>query len=103
MNGDLFEPGDLERARAQTGADALMVARGALWNTSIFGGEQRMLPVWSVCRRYVELAQRLDHSVAGTKYVVQQMLTGPKPGRRTRQAKKFYGRINSMRSHEAFL
>ena len=36
LNGDAFSPADLPRSLASTGADALMIGRGALWNPSIF-------------------------------------------------------------------
>ena len=36
LNGDVFSPADLGRSLSATGADSLMLARGALWNPSIF-------------------------------------------------------------------
>ena len=36
LNGDVFSPDDVPRALAATGADALMLARGAMWNPSLF-------------------------------------------------------------------
>lgn len=36
LNGDVFTPSDIPRALSFTGADSLMLARGALWNPSIF-------------------------------------------------------------------
>ena len=37
LNGDVFTQADVPRALSVSGADALMLARGALWNASLFG------------------------------------------------------------------
>ena len=41
LNGDVFSLDDARRALDETGADGLMLARGALWNASLFGREER--------------------------------------------------------------
>ncbi|XP_022132401.1 tRNA-dihydrouridine(20) synthase [NAD(P)+]-like isoform X2 [Momordica charantia] len=51
-NGDIFEYADFQRVKVDTGASSVMVARGALWNASIFSPEGK-LPWEDVKREYV--------------------------------------------------
>jgi tRNA-dihydrouridine synthase 2 len=44
-NGDVFTWDEVDQYRAATGASSVLIARGALWNPSIFGGDGRGL--WS--------------------------------------------------------
>jgi len=50
LNGDVFAPEDVPRALAITGADSLMLARGALWNPSIFRSSSLLVDGWDVTR-----------------------------------------------------
>ena len=61
LNGDLFAPEDVPRALEATGADALMLARGALWNPSIFAtAHGRGMVTQAECvRRCAERARHL--------------------------------------------
>jgi tRNA-dihydrouridine synthase 2 len=40
LNGDIFSPPDGQRALDQTGADGLMLARGAIWNPALFARDE---------------------------------------------------------------
>ncbi|XP_058186137.1 uncharacterized protein LOC131303336 isoform X3 [Rhododendron vialii] len=52
-NGDVFEYEDIERIKLTTGATSVMVARGALWNASIFSPKGKV-PWEEVKREYVK-------------------------------------------------
>ncbi|XP_028783936.1 tRNA-dihydrouridine(20) synthase [NAD(P)+]-like isoform X2 [Neltuma alba] len=41
-NGDVFEYNDFKRIKSATGASSVMVARGALWNASVFSPEGKV-------------------------------------------------------------
>ncbi|XP_068656513.1 uncharacterized protein [Aristolochia californica] len=51
-NGDVFEYDDFQRIKSATGASSVMVARGALWNASMFSAKG-ILPWEDVRREYV--------------------------------------------------
>ncbi|XP_028074863.1 tRNA-dihydrouridine(20) synthase [NAD(P)+]-like isoform X2 [Camellia sinensis] len=51
-NGDVFEYEDIQCIKLATGASAVMVARGALWNASIFSPKGKV-PWEEVKRQYV--------------------------------------------------
>ncbi|KAK3285232.1 hypothetical protein CYMTET_7147 [Cymbomonas tetramitiformis] len=72
-NGDVFEHGDFERLRNDTGAVAAMTARGAQWNASIFRHEG-LLPLWQVKQDYVRHCIVTDNAVANSKYVIKEMI-----------------------------
>ncbi|KAF8571080.1 hypothetical protein P879_04160 [Paragonimus westermani] len=68
---------DIEFFRQQTGAAAVMVARAAMWNPSIFLSPKhdRVPPLLhDVVREFLTLAVRYDLHATGTKYCIQQML-----------------------------
>ena len=53
LNGDVFSPEDVPRALAATGADSLMLARGALWNPSLFRASALIgAPSKGIVRKY---------------------------------------------------
>ena len=109
LNGDVFSPDDVPRALAATGADALMLARGAMWNPSLFDrGRAALAPPHEVVGRYVELAEAHANSYGNTKYVCMQMLEGygkTAPHRLLQKAKDFpamRAAVAAMRADPAF-
>ena len=72
LNGDVWEYGDIARAKAATGVSSIMIARGALKNPSIFraAGE---LDSEQVARRYLHYALLKNMPQKNTKYTVLQL------------------------------
>ncbi|XP_046715750.1 tRNA-dihydrouridine(20) synthase [NAD(P)+]-like isoform X1 [Silurus meridionalis] len=64
---------DIEQFRETTGASAVMLARAAMWNPSIFRC-QGMVSVDEVMEEYVKYAVRYDNNTFNTKYCLCQML-----------------------------
>ena len=52
-------------AQQATGCDSLMVARGAMWNASIFAREPQLRSQREVVSRYVELCEKYDNALGG--------------------------------------
>lgn len=71
-NGDVFEYEDFHNIRAVTGASSVMVARGAIWNASIFSREGT--PFEEVKREYVRKSILWDLDVKSTKYTLKEMI-----------------------------
>ncbi|XP_076952559.1 uncharacterized protein LOC143626313 [Bidens hawaiensis] len=71
-NGDVFEYDDFQRIRNVTGASSVMVARGALWNASIFHPVGS--PIEVVKREYVRKSILWDHDIKTTKYSLKEMI-----------------------------
>eukprot|EP00008_Paramoeba_atlantica_P010614 CAMPEP_0201475666 /NCGR_PEP_ID=MMETSP0151_2-20130828/1044_1 /ASSEMBLY_ACC=CAM_ASM_000257 /TAXON_ID=200890 /ORGANISM="Paramoeba atlantica, Strain 621/1 / CCAP 1560/9" /LENGTH=333 /DNA_ID=CAMNT_0047855817 /DNA_START=54 /DNA_END=1055 /DNA_ORIENTATION=- len=71
-NGDIFEYADIQKTRERTGVSSVMIARGAMWDASIFQPES--LPKREVMREYVKIAIEWDNLFPNTKYVVTRML-----------------------------
>ena len=77
LNGDVFRPEDITRAFDLTSADALMLARGAMWNPALFRrAEDALVPHSDLLVRYVEIAEEHNNHFGNTKYVALQMLDG---------------------------
>jgi len=72
-NGDVFVHADFERARVATGAAAVMAARGAQWNASIFR-EEGSLPPATVRREYAAACVRWGNPLGNSKYCLREML-----------------------------
>ncbi|XP_038880913.1 tRNA-dihydrouridine(20) synthase [NAD(P)+]-like isoform X1 [Benincasa hispida] len=72
-NGDIFEFDDFQRIKVHTGASSMMVARGALWNASIFSPEGK-LPWEDVKREYVRKSILWDNDIKGTKHTLKEMI-----------------------------
>ncbi|XP_057784345.1 uncharacterized protein LOC131001781 isoform X1 [Salvia miltiorrhiza] len=72
-NGDVFEYEDFERIKVATGASSVMVARGALWNASIFSSKGK-LPWEDVKREYLRKSILWDNDVKSTKYTLKEMI-----------------------------
>ena len=78
LNGDVFTPADVPRAREATGADSLMLARGAMWNPSIFevGRGGTMATQAEVMGRYIQLVEETENPIGNAKHVAMLMLEG---------------------------
>ena len=78
LNGDVFAPADVPRAFELTKADSLMLARGALWNPSIFrvGSGEAMATQARCVARYFELGELTGCPVGNLKYTAMLMLEG---------------------------
>ena len=76
-NGDVFLPEHVPLAREATGCDSLMIARGAMWNASIFDQSSTKLRAQrDVFARYVELCAQYDNPFGNSKHVAMEMLAG---------------------------
>jgi tRNA-dihydrouridine synthase 2 len=81
-NGDVTYNHQMAEFKERSGADAVMVARGAMWNASVFN-PTKMASLREVCLAYVAEAEQVDNRFANTKFVLQQMLQshiGSAPG-----------------------
>ncbi|CAL5366567.1 unnamed protein product [Camellia sinensis] len=72
-NGDVFEYEDIQCIKLATGASAVMVARGALWNASIFSPKGKV-PWEEVKRQYVRKSILWDNDVKSTKHTLKEMI-----------------------------
>ncbi|XP_062100969.1 uncharacterized protein LOC133806885 [Humulus lupulus] len=72
-NGDVFEYDDFQRIKAVTGASSVMVARGAIWNASMFSPHGK-LPWEDVKREYVRKSILWDNDMKNTKYTLKEMI-----------------------------
>lgn len=81
VNGSVFEREDIAKAKEATGAAGVMIARGALYNSSIFRPlDKPMLSNREHIREFIRLCMRYDNKWGFTKYTVQLMLDIPGPG-----------------------
>ncbi|TXG60023.1 hypothetical protein EZV62_014596 [Acer yangbiense] len=72
-NGDVFEYDDFQRIKIATGASSVMVARGALWNASIFSPEGRLH--WEdVKKEYVRKSILWDNDIKSTKHTLKDII-----------------------------
>ncbi|XP_068656510.1 uncharacterized protein [Aristolochia californica] len=72
-NGDVFEYDDFQRIKSATGASSVMVARGALWNASMFSAKG-ILPWEDVRREYVRKSVLWDNDLRSTKQTLKEMI-----------------------------
>ncbi|KAL5753250.1 hypothetical protein ACOSP7_023429 [Xanthoceras sorbifolium] len=72
-NGDVFEYADFQRIKTATGASSVMVARGALWNVSIFSPEGKLH--WEDMKReYVRKSILWDNDIKSTKHTLKEFI-----------------------------
>jgi tRNA-dihydrouridine synthase 2 len=64
---------DILNFKELCGSDAVMVARAAQWNCSIFRKEGK-LPIHDVIKDYLKLCVDYENSLHNTKYCIQNML-----------------------------
>ncbi|RZC29264.1 tRNA-dihydrouridine(20) synthase [NAD(P)+]-like [Glycine soja] len=72
-NGDVFEYDDFERIKSATGASSVMVARGALWNASMFSPEGKV-SYEAVKREYIRKCILWDNDLKSTKHTLKEMI-----------------------------
>ncbi|XP_014634770.2 tRNA-dihydrouridine(20) synthase [NAD(P)+]-like isoform X8 [Glycine max] len=90
-NGDVFENDDVERIKSATGmigytrrlclsksclgssASSVMVARGALWNASMFSPEGKV-SYEAVKREYIRKCILWDNDIKSTKHTLKEMI-----------------------------
>ncbi|XP_073396367.1 uncharacterized protein [Physcomitrium patens] len=72
-NGDVFDYSDFQRMKDATGASSVMVARGAVWNASVFRPEG-MLYWEDVKTEYVKRCIEWDNNVHWTKHTLKAMI-----------------------------
>ncbi|XP_042514255.1 tRNA-dihydrouridine(20) synthase [NAD(P)+]-like [Macadamia integrifolia] len=72
-NGDVFDYEDFQCIKVATGASSVMVARGALWNASIFSPSGK-LPWEDVKREYIRKSLLWDNDVRSTKQTLKEMI-----------------------------
>ena len=75
-NGDCFRHEDIALIREQTACDAVMIARGAIWNPAIFSSDERMRQEWSTphvrALKLLQIFEGLKASTNQTRYVIQR-------------------------------
>ncbi|XP_020593301.1 tRNA-dihydrouridine(20) synthase [NAD(P)+]-like [Phalaenopsis equestris] len=72
-NGDVFDYEHFKRIKIATGATSVMVARGALWNASIFRAEGNFS--WEdIKREYLRKCILWDNDVKSTKQTLKEMI-----------------------------
>ncbi len=99
LNGDVFCFEDFGKALRETGADAVMTARGALANVSIFSEQGE--DVLEVAKKYVALAMRESNHYANTKWTVLRMLGGV--SRKEKTHKDLMESITNCRDYEGLV
>ncbi|XP_028754568.1 tRNA-dihydrouridine(20) synthase [NAD(P)+]-like [Neltuma alba] len=72
-NGDVFEYNDFQRIKSATGASSVMVARGALWNASVFSPEGKV-SCEEVKREYIRKCILWDSDVKSTKHTLKEII-----------------------------
>ncbi|XP_078444480.1 aldolase-type TIM barrel family protein isoform X1 [Wolffia australiana] len=72
-NGDVFEYEDFGRIKQATGAASVMVARGAMWNASVFSAAGKSS--WEqVKREYVRKCILWDNDIKSSKHTLKEMI-----------------------------
>ncbi|BDV41987.1 tRNA-dihydrouridine synthase [Geotalea uraniireducens] len=110
-SGDLFTPDDVVAMLAETGCDAVMVARGALGNPWIFrevrqllAGEPPLLPTVEERRQLALRHLELFTDLAGERVAVREMRKHVSwYSRGIASAAQFRKQINSIEGKEALL
>ncbi|CAA7055970.1 unnamed protein product [Microthlaspi erraticum] len=72
-NGDVLEYDDFSRIKTATGAASVMVARGAMWNASVFSPKGKSY--WEdVKKKYIRKSILWNNDVKSTKYTIKEMI-----------------------------
>tara|TARA_A100001015_G_scaffold269308_1_gene320889 strand:- start:1259 stop:2467 length:1209 start_codon:yes stop_codon:yes gene_type:complete len=73
-NGDLYSHEDVENVMKETGVSSVMIARGALKNTSMFKRDGQLLDLHTICQDYIRFCIETEAHPINCKYVLQYML-----------------------------
>ncbi len=71
-NGDVFTREEIHTSRSITGCSSLLLARGAMWNPSIFSPVVR--PLFSVAHSYLNYAEFYHQGIPNSKFTLLEML-----------------------------
>lgn len=71
-NGDVFARSDIQKCKDETGASSVMIARGALYNVSIFDEEEYR--VEDVVTEYLKACVDVENVYQNAKYTALSML-----------------------------
>ena len=74
VNGDMYTRADMEKLKKMSGADSVMLARPALYNTSIFRKDGNTLPKHEVVRDYLFESLKWSANYVNVKYVVCEFM-----------------------------
>mmetsp|Transcript_18822 Transcript_18822/g.46155 ORF Transcript_18822/g.46155 Transcript_18822/m.46155 type:complete len:436 (-) Transcript_18822:214-1521(-) len=92
-NGDIFSPKDVKKYKSKSGANSVMLARGPMWNASIFrvcgnnfsnpgkneherkGEPLDMLPPYEVAKAYLEKCISFENGLDNTKKNILSMMS----------------------------
>ncbi|XP_054809434.1 uncharacterized protein LOC129311270 isoform X2 [Prosopis cineraria] len=72
-NGDVFEYNDFQRIKSATGASSMMVARGALWNASVFSPKGKV-SCGELKREYIRKCILWDNDIKSTKHTLKEII-----------------------------
>ena len=77
-NNDANTYSGIRKLWKESGADSVMIARGAEWYPAIFSAADsgRRIDVWELAHRYLDFAIRYDYTFTTVKYTLQQILGG---------------------------
>mmetsp|Transcript_7225 Transcript_7225/g.8942 ORF Transcript_7225/g.8942 Transcript_7225/m.8942 type:complete len:330 (-) Transcript_7225:60-1049(-) len=92
-NGDVFAREDIAKCKEATGASSVMIARGALWNVSIF--EEEQASVEDLVTEYLKLCVDVENVYQNAKFTSLSMLSKT----HTKDERNF--KITSAKSLEA--
>lgn len=102
INGDVFEREHIELACAKSGCNAVMVARGALRNASLFG--PLAVSIREFWRAYVRVALEFEASTPNIKYTLLRMASeSPRLRNNTPEAAEFTDVTTRIRSAKTTL
>ena len=73
VNGDIFDLHHIIDVKEKTKADSLMIARGAIWNPSIFK-KDKFINIDEVAKKYINYSKLTNNYLQNSKYVLKSML-----------------------------
>ena len=93
-NGDLYTHDEIHKVLEDTGVASVMIARGALKNTSMFKRDGELLDLHTVCQDYIRFCIETEAHPINCKPVLQYMLR--MNGLLSRHRKETYFEKNSL-------